>query len=93
MLPSLVLRAALVASVELVGAAREAQDAFPEKILFASDRNMGQGVNNPTGDPEIFKMNPDGTALKRHTFKWAPLVSPPFVLLMGTAGDEFWMNR
>jgi len=30
-----------------------------EKIVFASDRTSGQGVNNPESDFEIFVMNPD----------------------------------
>jgi hypothetical protein len=67
--------------------------ASPKEIVLASNRTTGQGVNNPQGDIEIFKMNPDGTGVKQLTFNEAPPVSPPSVLLMGTAGDEFWMNR
>ena len=40
--------------------------AFPGKnglIVFASTRTTGPGVNNPTGDLEIFTMNPDGSGL------------------------------
>ena len=45
--------AALVALAALSGTAREAQAAFSEKIVFASNRAAGKGVNNPTGDREI----------------------------------------
>ena len=62
MLFTLVLVAALAA---LAGTMREAEAASPEKIVFVSDRAKGTGVNNPTGDTEIFKMNPDGTGVRQ----------------------------
>lgn len=37
------------------------------KIAFESQRKAGKGVENQTGDEEIFKMNPDGTGLKQLT--------------------------
>jgi hypothetical protein len=33
-------------------------------MLFVSDRTTGKGVNNPTGDYEIFSMNANGTAVR-----------------------------
>jgi Tol biopolymer transport system component len=48
------------------------------QIVFASDRTTG--FNNPTGDREIFVMNPDGTELKQLTFNTVadsqPTLSP-----------------
>ena len=64
----LALGAALAALVALAGTAPQAEAASSEKIVFSSDRTTGKGVNNPTGDYEIFSMNPDGTALKQLTF-------------------------
>jgi hypothetical protein len=48
-----------------------AQAAYPGangKIVFASDRTTGTGVDNPTGDYEIFTMNKDGTGVTQLTF-------------------------
>ena len=73
--------ATLVALMALAGTAREAQAAFPGnngKIAFASKRTTGEGVDNPTGDSEIFKMNPDGTGLKQLTFNTASDTNPSF---------------
>ena len=69
MLFTLALGAALAALVALVGSpAREAEAAIATKIVFESDRTTGPGVNNPTGDYEIFRMNPDGTGVRQLTF-------------------------
>ena len=38
-----------------------------KKIAFASDRTTGEGVDNPTGDTEIFTVNLDGTGLTQLT--------------------------
>jgi TolB protein len=57
--------AVLVAMIGLTE--REAQAALTEKIVFDSNRTTGAGVNNPTGDYEVFKMNPDGTGVKQLT--------------------------
>jgi Tol biopolymer transport system component len=65
---SLALGAALSAVVALAGTAPEAKAAFTEKIVFSSNRTTGTGVNNPTGDYEVFKMNPDGTGIRQLTF-------------------------
>jgi Tol biopolymer transport system component len=46
----------------------QAEAALTEKLVFTSERTKGAGVDNPTGDSEIFKMNPDGTGLKQLTF-------------------------
>jgi Tol biopolymer transport system component len=77
---SLALGTALSAVVALAGAAPEAQAAFTEKVVFASNRTTGTGVNNPTGDQEIFSMKPDGTGLKQLTFntvdEYNPVLSP-----------------
>ncbi|MBA2713912.1 MAG: hypothetical protein H0U55_10235 [Rubrobacteraceae bacterium] len=59
MLLLLALGAILAALV--AGTAQQAEAAFTEKIVFVSTRTTGTGVDNPTGDYEIFKMNPDGT--------------------------------
>jgi len=71
---------ALAALVALAGAAQKADAAFTEKVLFVSDRTSGTGVSNPTGDAEIFRMNPDGTGVRQLTFNKAddfgPILSP-----------------
>jgi Tol biopolymer transport system component len=63
------------------GTARQAEAAASnEKMLFVSDRTTGKGVNNPTGDYEIFSMNANGTAVRQLTFNEIfdsrPLLSP-----------------
>ena len=67
MLLSLAVGVSLSAAVALAGTAPRAEAAFTEKIVFISNRTTGTGVNNPTGDYEIFKMNPDGTSLRQLT--------------------------
>ena len=37
-------------------------------MVFTSNRATGTGVDNPTGDYEIFSMNPDGSGVKQLTF-------------------------
>jgi Tol biopolymer transport system component len=65
---ALALGAVLAAQVAMIPVTeREAQAALTEKIFFDSNRTTGLGVNNPTGDYEIFKMNPDGTGVKQLT--------------------------
>ena len=68
---SLALGAVLAALVTLMAApAREAEATFPGtngKIVFISQRTTGTGVDNPTGDSEIFTIGPDGTGLKQLT--------------------------
>ena len=80
MLVGLALGVALAGVVTLGGTAEQADAAFAEKIVLSSDRTAGTGVNNPTGDLEIFKMNPDGTGLKQLTFNmvsdYGPVLSP-----------------
>jgi Tol biopolymer transport system component len=68
LLLALALGALLATSVAMTGTVREAHAAQSEKIVFASNRTSGTGVNNPTGDTEIFRMNPDGTNVKQLTF-------------------------
>jgi len=72
--------AALAGAVALAGPAQQADAAAPEKIVFVSERTTGKGVNNPTGDAEIFRMNPNGTGLRQLTFNTAeedfPVLSP-----------------
>jgi len=74
---------AMLAALLLAGAPREAAATFPGengKIAFASNRTIGEGVDNPEGDFEIFTMNPDGTDLKQLTkndaFDFNPEWSP-----------------
>ena len=64
----LALGGMLATSAAVAGTAPEAQAAFNEKVVFVSDRTTGTGVDNPTGDNEIFSMNPDGTGVKQLTF-------------------------
>ncbi|MGI8909602.1 MAG: TolB family protein [Rubrobacteraceae bacterium] len=55
-----------------------AEAAFPGKngkIVFVSDRVI---PDNPTGDLEIFTMNPDGAALKQLTFNTADELDPTY---------------
>jgi Tol biopolymer transport system component len=71
---------ALAGAVALAGVAQQADAAAPEKIVFVSERTTGKGVSNPTGDAEIFRMNPNGTGLRQLTFNTAeedfPVLSP-----------------
>jgi Tol biopolymer transport system component len=78
---TLVLGAVLSALVAMVGTMREAEAAgSAEKIVFVSARTTGKGVVNPTGDYEIFRMNPNGTGVRQLTFNDVydsrPLLSP-----------------
>jgi TolB protein len=79
-LVGLALGVALAGVVALGGPAQKADAAFTEKLVFSSKRTAGTGVNNPTGDLEIFKMNPDGTGVRQLTFNTAedfgPRLSP-----------------
>jgi Tol biopolymer transport system component len=79
-LMSLALAAMLAGVVALLGTARQAEAALGGKIVFQSNRSAGTGVNNPTGDNEIFSMKPDGTGLKQLTFNtvedYNPVLSP-----------------
>jgi Tol biopolymer transport system component len=59
---------ALAGAVALAGPAHQADAASPEKVVFVSERTTGKGVNNPTGDAEIFRMNPNGTGVRQLTF-------------------------
>jgi Tol biopolymer transport system component len=80
MLLSLAVGVSLSAAVALAGTAPRAEAAFTEKIVFASNRTTGTGVNNPTGDFEIFRMNPDGTGARQLTANkvddFGPVLSP-----------------
>jgi len=81
MLLSLAAGVALSATVALAGTAREAEATFPgtnARIAFASDRTTGTGVDNPTGDREIFTIKPDGTGLKQITHNTTDDISPVF---------------
>src|SRR5215211_8725687 len=71
---------ALVAVVVLWGA-KPAEAAFPGAngmIAFASSRTTGEGVDNLTGDYEIFTMNKDGTGVTQLTNNTADDTSPSF---------------
>jgi hypothetical protein len=67
-LASPALGAALGALVALAGTAQQAEAALADKIVFISNRMGGAGVDNPTGDYEIFRMNLDGTGVRQLTF-------------------------
>jgi Tol biopolymer transport system component len=75
-----VVLAALVLAFAAVPAAQAEKAKKADKIIFASDRASGQGVNNPEGDFEIFSMNPDGKGRKQLTKNAAddfePALSP-----------------
>lgn len=77
---AMALGAAFVAVMALAGVARQAEAATPEKVVFASNRVAGPGVNNPTRDYEIFKMNLDGSDARQLTFNkgddYEPILSP-----------------
>jgi TolB protein len=76
---SLVLGVAFSALGAMASVAREAQATFPgtnARIAFASERT--KGVDNPTGDSEIFTIKPDGTGLKQLTFNTGSDTSPVF---------------
>ena len=78
------LAAAVAAGLFLALAApRGAEATFPGadgRIAFASNRTTGEGVDNPTGDYEIFTMQPDGTDVVQLThntdFDFDPEWSP-----------------
>ena len=63
--------------VALAGTARQAEGAITEKVVFSSNRTTGPGVNNPMGDLEIFRMNPDGAGLRQLTSNKADDYGPP----------------
>jgi len=73
---SLVLGAVLASIVAMGGTARQAEAVFAEKVVFVSDRTTGVGVNNPTGDVEIFRMSTNGTGVRQLTFNQAADTKP-----------------
>jgi TolB protein len=77
---ALLLALAAAVSMSLAGAIDTAEAKKKakkvEKIVFASDRTSGRGVNNPEGDFEIFLMNPDGTKRKQLTENAADAFNP-----------------
>jgi Tol biopolymer transport system component len=66
-LVSLALGMALAAMVATAGTVRQAEAALTDTMVFVSNRTTGTGVDNPTGDYEIFTMNPDGSGAKQLT--------------------------
>src|SRR5215210_9369963 len=61
---------ALAAGLLMLAGTKPAEAAFPGingKIAFMSDRTTGAGVDNPTGDFEIFTINQAGTGLTQLT--------------------------
>jgi Tol biopolymer transport system component len=67
---ALLLMAAMAAGVLAPVAIHPAEAAFPGAngvIAFSSTRTSGPGVNNPSGDHEIFLMKPDGSGLDQLT--------------------------
>src|SRR5215210_845893 len=67
LLVALALGVAMITPVGLAASIRHADAASSEKIVFASNRAAGKGVDNNTGDREIFRMNPNGTSPKQLT--------------------------
>jgi Tol biopolymer transport system component len=72
----MVLAALILATILLllIVATKPTEAAFPGrngKIVFESNRTTGAGVDNPTGDSEIFTMSKDGTGLTQLTFNIA----------------------
>jgi len=64
---ALALGAALAAQVAVIPVAeRQAGAAFTERVVFASNRTTGTGVNNPTGDYEIYRMSVLDGKVKRN---------------------------
>jgi Tol biopolymer transport system component len=69
-----------LAALVLAGT-KPAEAAFPGKngkIVFSSLRTTGDGVDNPTGDYEIFTMNPGGTGVTQLTRNTAYDYQPAF---------------
>ena len=65
---SLALGAALGALVALAGTVQQAEAALADKIVFTSNRMGGVGIDNPTGDYEIYRINAfDGSSKKNLT--------------------------
>lgn len=77
-LVSLAIGAVLSGVVALAGVAQRAEAVANGKIVFTSNRVAG--VDNPTGDYEIFRMNSDGTSVRQLTFNtrndFEPVLSP-----------------
>src|SRR5215203_6440561 len=73
------LMALVMAATLLLRIAGPAEAAFPGqngKIVFASNR--ATLITNPTGDSEIYTMNPDGSGLKQLTFNKSKDMQPTF---------------
>lgn len=77
------IAAATLVMVLVPWGARPVEATFPGNnglVVFDSSRTTGTGVDNPTGDTEIFTMNPDGSNLVQLTHNdanegsaaWAP---------------------
>jgi Tol biopolymer transport system component len=80
LLLSLALGVTLAGVVATAGTVLQADAVLADKIVFTSNRTAGAGVDNPTGDYEIFRMNSDGTGVKQLTFNkgfdFEPVLSP-----------------
>jgi Tol biopolymer transport system component len=72
----LALGAALASVVSSGSVAHRAEAASTEKFVFESNRTTGTGVDNPTGDYEIFKMNTDGLSVTQLTYNTANDLEP-----------------
>ena len=99
MLLGLAVGTALAGIVALAGTAREAEATFPGangRIVFDSERTTGTGVDNPTGDSEIFTIKPDGTGLKQLTFNTVgdndPAFSPDGTKIAYDSTGDFTSN-
>jgi Tol biopolymer transport system component len=71
----------LVAASLLLALMMPAEAAFSGKngkIAFSSNKSKGKGVDNRTGDFEIFTIDPDGTGLEQLTFNRADDYAPEY---------------
>jgi TolB protein len=79
MMATAILVALSAAVVMVLVSTREAEAAYPGlngKIAFQSSRTAGVGIHNPTGDTEIFTMNPDGTGVTQITDNTSQDINP-----------------
>jgi Tol biopolymer transport system component len=80
---SLVAMAAMLATflVALVATTKPVEAAFPGqngRLVFSSNMQVGEGVDNPEVDFELFTINPDGTNLTQLTHNATDDYDPAF---------------
>ena len=62
----------------VAGEARAKPSKVSGAIAFTSDRTTGPGVQNSTGDSEIFTVDPDGSNLRQLTYNKANDYGPDY---------------